>query len=38
MWTVINYAAWGLCVLFIVLFVIDIIKTEKTGKNKNEHE
>jgi hypothetical protein len=34
MLTVMNYAAWGLCVLFVVLFVIDIVKTEKAGKKQ----
>jgi hypothetical protein len=28
-WNILNYAAWGLCIFFVVLLAMDVIKIEK---------
>lgn len=32
-WSIMNYIAWGLCVLFAYLILRDFIKVEKDRKN-----
>ena len=31
-WSIMNYVAWGLCVLIVVLILKDVIKVEKEQK------
>lgn len=38
MWQIINYIAWGACAVFVFLFALDVIKTERETKEDEDNE